>query len=97
MEQHRTRRHEFLEAHSDLIQALGRRITAARALAGMKVEALSAILETSPRTVYRLERGKRPANYVELHLIARATGQPMSFFFGVSNEGRPIAPHLLAE
>ena len=65
-----------------LSTVLARRLRAARHLSGRKVPELARDLGWSPEKIYKLEQGRQVPDALELAGFARATGQPIGFFFG---------------
>lgn len=74
----------------EVLAALGRRLKAARTLAGMKVRDYARELGISEARVYRIESGNFEPTALELAAIIELTGQPYEFFFAASSDGASI-------
>jgi transcriptional regulator with XRE-family HTH domain len=61
---------------------LGEKIRAARASKGWKQKHLAAQVDVEPITVSRWERGATRPDLDVIHMVAEATGKPVSFFVG---------------
>lgn len=83
------------------VVSLARRLKAARILSGKDVPELAAEIGVSKRTYWRMERGDRLPDALELERVAAATGQPIDFFFGTSGDDEtptlPLLPGAVKE
>lgn len=71
-----------LEAMAGEKPELGEKIRAARASKGWKQKHLAAQVDVEPITVSRWERGATRPDLDVIHMVAEATGKPVSFFVG---------------
>ena len=70
---------------------LGEKIRAARAAKGWKQKHLAAQVDVEPITVSRWERGATRPDLDVIHLVADATGKPVSYFVGGEQEATRAA------
>lgn len=79
---------------------VGTKILAARKRAGLSHDKLGAAVGTSRQHLIRLEKGAHVPREGMLARIAEATGQPLSFFEGATEdddeESDPVADLMLA-
>jgi len=69
----------------DLAVGLARRVRGARHLSGKKAPEFARECGWSVEKLYKIEQGRQVPDALELDLIARATGQPVEFFYGTTS------------